>query len=318
MDLLVELISIGEHTVVGRLEVEAEDSTAEGTQPCELIHVVEHDVEGLVTTPRQSCHRTVVAIGLRTEVGIDIRNQVVQQYGIERSTVVGHALTTTHACLDVTTLHDHNHRHSLTTGDSVVHDVLHLSLQGPTGLAFAHTMLQIEHRIALLEALLLIVLSRGIDHCMTPGLLLVAVVVDAAYTTSGHTLLWTVVVALRTLRHLETTSLTVRSEEGLRSGIDEVHAVDIHEVIVEAHGQRICHSHEDTIALRLHLILLAADVDDNLLGLRRIDTEVGTTLRVYLGEVVARNGVLTRHSISRHVDLLDGHRQIGGTLGLVA
>ena len=31
VDLLVELIGIGEHTIVSRLEVEAEDSTAEGT-----------------------------------------------------------------------------------------------------------------------------------------------------------------------------------------------------------------------------------------------------------------------------------------------
>ena len=77
---------------------------------------------------------------------------------------------------------------------------------------------------------------------------------------------------------------------------------------METYRQRIGHSHEDTIALRLHLILLAADVYDNLLGLRRLDAEVSTTLRVYLREVIARNGVLTSHSISRYVDLLDGHR----------
>ena len=215
VDLLIELIGIGEHTVIGRLQIQSEDSTTEGSQPCKLIHVVEHDVESLVSTPRETSHRTVVTVGLRTEVGIDIRNQVVEQDGIKRSTVVGHTLTATHTSLDITTLHHHNHRHSLTTGDGVVHNVLHLSLQRPAGLALAHTMLQVEHRIALLEALLLIVLSRCIDHGMTPLALFLTIVIDAANTSGGHTLLRTVVVALWSLRHLETTSLTVCTEEGL-------------------------------------------------------------------------------------------------------
>ena len=84
VNFLIELIGIGEHTVIGRLQIQSEDSTAEGSQPCKLIHVVEHDVESLVSTPRETSHCTIVAIGLRTEVGIDIRNQVVEQDGIER------------------------------------------------------------------------------------------------------------------------------------------------------------------------------------------------------------------------------------------
>ena len=51
MYFLVELVGIGEDTVVGRLHVEAEDGAAEGAEPGELVEVVEHDVERLVTTP---------------------------------------------------------------------------------------------------------------------------------------------------------------------------------------------------------------------------------------------------------------------------
>ena len=87
---------------------------------------------------------------------------------------------------------------------------------------------------------------------------------------------------------------------------------------MEAHGQGVCNSHEDSIALRHHVVLLAADVNHHLLGLRRIDAEVGTVLLVHLGELVARDGVLGGDSIGRHVDLLHSHRHIGRTLGLEA
>lgn len=51
MYLLVELISIGENAVVGGLHVEAEDGAAEGSEPSELIEILKHNVERLVTTP---------------------------------------------------------------------------------------------------------------------------------------------------------------------------------------------------------------------------------------------------------------------------
>ena len=51
MDLLVELVGVGKHTIVGGLHVEAEDGTAEGTHPGELVEILKHDVECLVSTP---------------------------------------------------------------------------------------------------------------------------------------------------------------------------------------------------------------------------------------------------------------------------
>ena len=51
VDLLVERLGIGEHTIVGGLQVEAEDGTTEGSDVGELVEVGEHYVERLVTTP---------------------------------------------------------------------------------------------------------------------------------------------------------------------------------------------------------------------------------------------------------------------------
>ena len=51
VNLLVELVSIGEHTIISRLEVYAKDSSAESSNPCELVKIAKHEVEGLVSTP---------------------------------------------------------------------------------------------------------------------------------------------------------------------------------------------------------------------------------------------------------------------------
>ena len=75
--LLVELIGTREHTVVGSIHIESEDGSAKRTHVRELIHVIQHNVEGLVTSPGQSSHSTMVAVGLSTEVIVDIGDEVV-------------------------------------------------------------------------------------------------------------------------------------------------------------------------------------------------------------------------------------------------
>ena len=51
MNLFIELIGIGKHAIVGCLDIESEDSTAEGTHPSKLVEVLEHNVECLMTAP---------------------------------------------------------------------------------------------------------------------------------------------------------------------------------------------------------------------------------------------------------------------------
>ena len=110
----------------------------------------------------------MLAVGLRAEVGIDVGNQVVQQYGIERSAVLAapcRIAAATEGRLDVAALHDHNHRHGLALGNGIVHDVLHLALIHPAGFALAHAVLQVEHGVALLA---LLILGGGIDQGVAP------------------------------------------------------------------------------------------------------------------------------------------------------
>ena len=51
VNLLVEVVGIGEDTIIGGLHVETEDGAAEGAEPSELVEVLKNDIEGLVTTP---------------------------------------------------------------------------------------------------------------------------------------------------------------------------------------------------------------------------------------------------------------------------
>ena len=192
--------------------------------------------------------------------------------------------------------------------------MLHVSLVAPTGLAFTHTVLQVEHGVALLGVLF--ILSGRIDHGVAPLLLLVAVVEDAAHAASGNTLLGTVVVALGTLGDLDAARLAVTTEEGLRGGIDEVHAIDVHEIVMEAHGQGIGDSHPASLAVGLHVVLLVADIDNHLTGLRGLDAEIGAPFLIDLREFVARNGGLCDEGIGRYLNPL-GHLDIW-PLGLVA
>ena len=215
--------------------------------------------------------------------------------------------------LDIAALHDDNHRHSLTLGDSVVHDVLHLTLQHPAGLTLTHAMLQIQHRILLLAIL---ILGRRINQSMAPltKLRVGTVVVDATHLTMRNSHLRTVVVTLGTLGNFQATSLTVTTEVGLTGRIDEVDAIDIHKVIVEANRQWISDSHKAALTVRLHLIFLTANIYHDLTSLRGRYAEVGTALLVNLGGFIARDGILYGHSIGRNLNLL-GNRHILGALG---
>ena len=85
---------------------------------------------------------------------------------------------------------------------------------------------------------------------------------------------------------------------------------------MEAHGQRIGDCHEAALAVGLHVVLLAAHVDDDLTSLGSLNAEVGTTLLVDLREVVARHGGLCNEGIGRHFNLL-GHVDVR-TLGFIA
>ena len=51
VNLLVELVGIGEHAIVGSLRVETEDGATESAHIREEVHVLQYKVEGLVSAP---------------------------------------------------------------------------------------------------------------------------------------------------------------------------------------------------------------------------------------------------------------------------
>lgn len=49
--LLVEFVGTGENAVIGGLDIQSEDGATKGSHPCELIHVVQYKIKGLVSSP---------------------------------------------------------------------------------------------------------------------------------------------------------------------------------------------------------------------------------------------------------------------------
>ena len=177
--------------------------------------------------------------------------------------------------------------------------MLHVTLLRPSCLVLAHAVLQIENGIALLTGL---IFCRSIDQSMTPLARGLSIVVDAANLSVSHTLLRTVVVTLRTFRNLYAASFAVAAEECLGGRVDEIHTTDIHEVIMKAHRERVGDSIPCSIATALHIIFLAADIDDDTCSVIGAKTEVCPTLLVNLRELVARNRCLGDEGIGRNGD----------------
>ena len=73
---------------------------------------------------------------------------------------------------------------------------------------------------------------------------------------------------------------------------------------MEAYGQRIGDSHEVTLAVGLHLVFLAADINDDLAGFGSCNAEIGTAFLVNFRKFIARNGGLSDESIGGHLYLL--------------
>ena len=84
---------------------------------------------------------------------------------------------------------------------------------------------------------------------------------------------------------------------------------------MESHGQRVGDGHETTLTVGLHVIFLAADIDDDLAGLWSLDAEIGTALLVNFREFVAGNSSLSGDGIGGDLYAL-GHINMRA-LGLV-
>ena len=78
---------------------------------------------------------------------------------------------------------------------------------------------------------------------------------------------------------------------------------------MESGHEGISHCHKVTLAVGLHVVLLAADIDNDLTGLRSGDAEIGTAFLVHLRILIAGDGGLGDDGIGRSLDAL-GHLDI--------
>ena len=177
----------------------------------------------------------MITVGVCTEITVNEGYEVMHHHLIERGTILAESLTvaaTPERSLDITALHNDNHRYGFAAGNEIIHDMLHVALTAPSCLVLTHTVLQVKYGIAFFAFL---VRCRCINHGMTPLIGRLGVIGDTAYLSVCHSLLWTVVITFRPLGYLNTSRLTVAAKESLGSRIDDIDSADIDEIIVEAH-----------------------------------------------------------------------------------
>ena len=290
--LPVETAGILEHTVEARLQVHAEERTAEGAQIGKPVQMGQYGVEGLESAPRQSCHGTVLASRLAAERLFHHRDEVLQHHGVERCTVLSplrfHILSRTwrEAHLNVAALHHHNHRLTFAGGYQVVHDVVHAALGAPSRFVLGHAVLQVQHGVFLLPGSL--VFGRGVHHGPAPPLLAPGIVLHRAHLALGHPRLRAVIVAFLPLGHLYLAGHAAASEDGVGVGVRHAETVHLQKIVVAARHQRVGHAGPHAVPVLFHRIFLAAHVHRHAAGLWGMDGEVGTVLPVERGRRAAR------------------------------
>src|SRR5574344_941121 len=199
--------------------------------------------------------------------------------------MASHIGTATEGRFHLTAFHHHNHRHSLASGYSVVHDVLHESLMTPSSLIFTHAMLQIKHRIFFLS---LFIFSRCVHHSAAPLLGRGSIILERAHLTLGPSLSRTVIITFVALRYLDASCLFVAAEECITCWVNHLNAVHDEEVIEEANYQWCSLSHPSTFFIALHIKFLSADIHLYCLCSRCIEHEVGSVCSIHFRKFVAR------------------------------
>ena len=129
---------------------------------------------------RKAGHRAVRLIGDGAEVGVDERNEIVDEHLLERAEVERASARTRHSAVRragrsrrsvrwprageriAAVFHRDDERLRFSLGDQVVHDQSGVALAAPARFILARAVLQIEHRIAL--ARVLVVIRRRVNE----------------------------------------------------------------------------------------------------------------------------------------------------------
>src|SRR3990167_1562038 len=82
MNFFIESFGIGENTVINCFKISfriEHTCTAKTTKVGKFIKIIEHNLERLETTPRQTSHSTVFSVGKNPESFFIVRNNFVEQ-----------------------------------------------------------------------------------------------------------------------------------------------------------------------------------------------------------------------------------------------
>ncbi len=263
MHFLVELTCIGKHTVEARFHVQPENRPAEPADVGEHVEMRQRCLERLVSSPRQSCHRTVFAVGFGAERTVYHRDEVFQN-NIIKSCAIQSPLfvyilsgTRLERSFHISAIHHHEHRHTLTGCNQIVHNMIHLSLSAPAGFIFTHAMLQIQYRIALLR--MNFILCRCVHHATTELFLRFGVIRTGTNLPVRY-LLRTIIIPLLTFRDFDATCHTAATEERIAGRICYRHPVCNQEIIMESYRQRVGRCRPESSGIFPHIILLSATI----------------------------------------------------------
>ncbi len=135
--------------------IHGESSAAEETDASKFVEVSHGDCLGFHSAHGETCHSAMGLISESTEVGINVRNQFVDEnrlkwFDLEISetahlNIVCHAIG-----------HHNNERFDFAFGDQVVHDQIGMTLVTPGCFILTPAMLQVENRIAFLFILVVL------------------------------------------------------------------------------------------------------------------------------------------------------------------
>ena len=193
-------------------------------------------------------------------------------------------------------IHYDQHWFALSSSNQVIKNKVHLTLHRPACLVFAHTMLQVKHRITFL--------FRSLVFCwcidMTPTILFLhGRIIDHRTNLSMRHLLWTVVVPFRPFGYFDGTGASIAATIRISLYVCHRHAIYHIVIKMKPNDQRRSGDIPPSVVILCHVISFSA-YQVYLLRLGSIEAEVTSLLFVNTRIFSLKKGRFRNHCIFRY------------------
>ena len=175
---------------------------------------------------------------------------------------------------------------------------MHQPLIAPTRFVFAHTMLQIEHRITFL--CIRFILCRCIDQAMAETLLPFGVISDIT-NLSVRNMLDTVIIPFLAFRHINAADHTATSEHSTTHRVVDRKTINHQRIVMRANHLWIGFHRPPAVFIPIHIISLVAQVHLKTLDVRRINTEISPVILVETWKITAVHIGRCSHRILQYI-----------------